>query len=372
MIRRRPERSEGKGLSRPQRWLSCALLLVATTARGQGGILLQGVIDVEGWKTDTSSNMLSRNGGDPAGLYRIRLWSAVEPRRGLFLFAHGIAQGGNALRYDGPETTVELEQGGLRYARHRALVIDAGRMVHPLGAFGSRLLSTRNPLIGIPDAYLPVYPLGVMASGERGKIDYRAGVVSLPPTHRDYVPDPDPAPHPVVGFGVTPLVGFRIGVSATSGPYLNEKVSGDWQSHTQRVIATDLQYGFGHVDLRAEFAITDFEVPARGRIDGPAGYLEARATLTPRVFVAARGELNRYPFIRPGGLGPWVARRTELRAFEAGVGFRFDASTLIKVSASVDDWVVTPENQAFVRPGGKAIAVQLSREFDLIELATRR
>ena len=352
------------------------LLILPVAAQAQGGILLQGVLDVEGWKTDTSSNMLSRNGGDPAGLYRLRLWSAIEPARGVFLFANGIAEGGNARRYDGPGTTITLEQGGARYARHRALVIDVGKMIHPLGAFGSRLLSTRNPLIGIPDAYLPVYPIGVMASGVRGKLDYRAAVVSLPPTHRDYVPEPGPAPRPVLGFGVTPIVGFRVAFSATSGPYLSDDYAVyDWRSLHHRVIATDLQYGFGHVDLRAEFAITDFEVPTRGRIDGPAGYVEARATLTPRVFVATRGELNRYPFIREtfGTQGPnWISRRTELRAFEAGVGFRFTASTLLKVSASVDDWVVTPENSSFVRPGGKAIAVQLSREFDLLELAARR
>jgi hypothetical protein len=352
------------------------LLLMPVAVQAQGGILLQGVLDVEGWKTDTSSNMLSRNGGDPAGLYRLRLWSAIEPARGVFLFANGIAEGGNARRYDGPGTTVALEQGGVRYARHRALVIDAGKMIHPLGAFGSRLLSTRNPLIGIPDAYLPVYPLGVMVSGVRGKLDYRAAVVSLPPTHRDYVPEPGPAPRPVLGFGVTPIVGLRIAFSATSGPYLSEDyILWDWRSQHQRVIATDVQFGYRHMDLRAEFAITDFEVPTRGRIDGPAGYLEGRATLTPRVFVAARGELNRYPFIRtgPGSQTPtWVARRTEFVAFEAGFGFRFDATTLLKVTGSVDDWFVTAENASFVRPGGKAIAVQLSREFDLIELATRR
>jgi hypothetical protein len=344
--------------------------------QGQGGILLQGVLDVEGWKTDTSSNMLSRNGGDPAGLYRVRLWSAIEPARGVFLFANGIAEGGNARRYEGPGTTVALEQGGVRYARHRALVIDAGKMIHPTGSFGARLLSTRNPLIGIPDAYLPVYPLGVMVSGVRGKLDYRAAVVSLPPTHRDYVPEPDRAPRPALGLGMTPFVGFRVAINATSGPYLNDDLRPqDWRSFHQRVIATDVQYGFAHFDLRAEFAITDFEVPTRERIDGPAGYAEARATLTPRVFVAARGEFNRYPFIRagPGPMGTtWIARRTELRAFEAGIGFRFDATTLLKASFSVDDWVVTPENASFVRPGGKAIAVQLSREFDLMELVARR
>jgi hypothetical protein len=347
------------------------MLFAATTARAQGGFLLQGVVDVEAWQTDATSNLLTRNNGDPAALYRLRLWSAVEPLRGLFFFANGMAEGGNARRFDGPGTTVMLEQGGIRFARHRALVLDAGRMLHPTGAFGARLLSTRNPLIGIPDAYLPVYPLGVMASGERGKVDYRAAVVSLPPTHRDYVPDPDPAVHPAVGIGVTPIVGFRVGLSATMGPYLNKDLSAsqlngqEWDSYRQRVIASDIQYGVGHFDLRGEFAIADFEVPYSGSIDGPSGYVEARATLTPRLFVAARGELNRYPFIRPATATTWISRRTELRAFEGGVGYRFGANTLLKASVSADHWIVTPENASFVKPGGMAFAAQLSRAFDL-------
>src|SRR6185436_16740313 len=109
---------------------------IAASAQAQGGFLLQGVLTAEGWKTDTMSTMLARNHGDPAGLYRLRLWSAIEPARGFFVFANGLAEGGNARRFDGPGTTVMLEQGGIRFARHRALVIDAGRMIHPIGASG--------------------------------------------------------------------------------------------------------------------------------------------------------------------------------------------------------------------------------------------
>lgn len=355
-----------------RRVLMGVLLATVTSgsARAQGGFLLQGLLDAEGWKTDTLSTMLRRNGGDPAGLYRLRLWSAAEPVRGVFLFAHGVAEGGSARQFDGPGTGVALEQAGLRLARHRALVIDAGKMVHPLGAFGARVLSTRNPLIGIPDGYIPVYPLGAMVSGVRGKVDYRAAAITLPPTHRDYVPRPDASLRPLVGVGVTPIVGLRIGASATDGPYLNDELTAsqldgrDWHSYRQRVLATDVQYGFGHFDLRTEFVVATFEVPRSGWIDGQAGYAEARATLTPQVFVAARGEFNRYPFVRPISPTAWIARQTELRAVEVGVGYRFGANTTMKATVSADDWVVTPENAGFVRPGGKALALQLSREFD--------
>jgi hypothetical protein len=361
-------------------WLLAFTLTVAlpVAARAQGGLLLQGILELEGWKSDTTSNLLTRNNGDPAGSFRLRLWSAIEPARGLFVYAHGAFEGGNALRFDGPDPYGELEQAGVRYARHRALVIEGGKLIYPMGAFGSRILASRNPLIGTPDAYVPVYPLGVLVSGERGQVDYRAAVLSLPLTHEGYVPDPDAAPHPLLGIGITPLVGLRFGVSATTGPYLNKDITAsqlnnrDWKDYRQRVIASDVQYGVGHFDLRAEFAIMDFEVPRTGRIDGPAADLEVRATLTPRLFVAARGELNRYPFILPVSPTTWVSRRTELRAFEGGFGFRFDASTLFKATFSADDWVVTPQNASFVRPGGKALAVQLSRTFDVAEWFARR
>jgi hypothetical protein len=357
----------------------CALMVsLPLVASAQGGVLLQGVLDVEGWKTDTLSNVLRRNGGDPGALFRLRLWGAVEPTRGVFVFANVAAEGGNARRFDGPGTTVTLEQGGIRYAYHPTTVIDAGRMIHPVGAFGSRVISTRNPLIGIPDGYVPVYPIGVMLGGERGKVDYRLAVVSLPPTHREYVPDPDAAVRPVVAIGVTPIIGLRIAASATDGSYLNDELTAnqldgrDWASYAQRVLATEIQYGFGHFDFRSEFVVANFEVPRQGWIDGQAGYAGVRMTLTPRVFVAARGEFNRYPFIRPLTDSTWLARRTELRGFEGGVGFRFGANTLLKATFSADDWVVTPQNSSFVRPGGKAVAVQFSREFDLVELAARR
>jgi hypothetical protein len=339
--------------------------------------MLQGVLDIEAWKTDTMSTLLRRNGGDPAGLFRLRMWGAVEPVRGLFVFANGLAEGGNGRRFDGPGTSVMLEQGGVRFARYTSGVIDAGRMLHPIGAFGSRVMSTRNPLIGIPDGYMPVYPVGVMVSGERGKVDYRIAAVSLPPTHRDYVPDPDVYVRPVASIGITPIVGLRAAFGFTSGPYLNRDLTNsqlngaEWTSYRQRVFASDFQYGFGHFDLRAEFVTGNFEVPYAGRVDGQAGYGEARATLTPRVFVAVRAEFNRYPFIRPTSQTTWLARRTELRAVEIGGGYRFGANTVLKLTASADDWVVTPDNAGFIRSGGNAVAVQLSREFDVMTWASR-
>jgi hypothetical protein len=353
--------------------IAVLMMAAAQIARAQGGFVLQGVADVESWKTDTLSTALRRNEGRLALLHRVHLWSAVEPVRGVYFFASGLLEGGSAKQFGGMRTTTVLDQGGVRIARTPAIVVNAGRMVHPVGAFGARILSTRNPLIGTPDAYIPVYPVGVMASGEWKKLDYRVASISLPPTHPGYTPRPLAAQRPMAGIGISPTPALRVAVSATDGPYLNDEIGQaqlagkPWQSYHQRVLAGDLKYGVGHFDLLAELAFAEFDVPNNPEIGGAAGYAEARMTISPRVFVAVRGEFNRYPFIRPTGT-TWISRQTEFRGAEAGGGFRFGANTLLKATVAIDDWVVTPENSTFIRPGGKALVVQLSRAFDLREL----
>jgi hypothetical protein len=354
-----------------------AIAAVAVCARAQGGILVQGIIDAEGWSTDTNSALLMRNRGHAGNVLRAQLWSAVEPWRGVFLFAQGQAQGGDAQPFGERYTEAELDQAGLRVARDPRLVVNVGRLFHPVGAFAPRSFSTRNPLIGTPDGYLPVYPVGAMVSGEAGKADYRAAVVSLPLTHRAYQPDPDPAARPVIGVGYTPVTGFRVGGSATVGPYLNRSLTSSqlggrsWTSYHQRQVATDAEFGIDHFDLRAEYAWASYDVPGGVTIDGRTGYLEGRYTVAPRLFVAARGEVNHYPFIRAVSQTTWVARRTEFSDWEVGIGVRATASTLLKLSYRADQWSVTPANAAFVRPGGRAIAVQLSQAFDVMDWVAR-
>jgi hypothetical protein len=357
-----------------RRGVAAAIAIAVGVGRlsAQGGVLIQGIADLEGWSTTASSNLLTRNSGRGGGVIRGQLWSAVEPWRGVFLFAQGQAEGGNARAFGATDTEVALEQGGIRFTRDPRFVVNAGKMFHPVGTFAPRSFSTRNPLIGTPDGYSPVYPIGAMLSGDVGRVDYRAALVSLPLTHVDYVPDPDAAPHPVVGFGITPVIGLRFGASGTTGPYLNRDLTSsqlngkDWKSYRQRLVAGDAEWGIRHYDFRAEYAWASYDVPGQRAIDGATGYLEARYTVTPRIFVAGRGEVNNYPFI--AAFGPtWVARRTDFRDWEAGLGLRATASTLVKLSYRWDQWTVTPANTAFVRPGGHAVAVQLSQAFDVMD-----
>ncbi|HEY8174899.1 MAG TPA: hypothetical protein VIF32_04335, partial [Gemmatimonadaceae bacterium] len=103
-----------------------AIVAIGThSLRAQSPVLLQGIIDAEGWATDTNSNLLSRNAGKPAALGRLVLWGAIEPVRGLVLYANGQSELGAA---SNSRNDVSLEQAGLRYTRSRRLVFDAGKV----------------------------------------------------------------------------------------------------------------------------------------------------------------------------------------------------------------------------------------------------
>ena len=104
---------------KPSGRLICALLLAlvtASAARAQGGFLLQGIADGEGWFTNNSSNLLTRNGGRPAGLLRLDLWGAAEPVRGLVFYAEGYGESGPAGSERTTATSFWGNQLGVRFA----------------------------------------------------------------------------------------------------------------------------------------------------------------------------------------------------------------------------------------------------------------
>jgi hypothetical protein len=353
-----------------------AVVLVAGFAGASGAqspALLQGIVDGEGWSTNASSNLLTRNAGRPSGLARVQLWGAFEPVRNWVLYAEGEAEAGNAR---GVAETADFysNQFGIRYAPSPKLVLDAGKLSPVIGTFSSRRFSTRNPLIGIPDGYSLQYPLGVEASGELGPFDYRAAMVSRPADHISYVPTSTARLRPAIGGGFTPIVGARIGASFTVGPYLNSSLAAtkldgrEWTAYHQRVLALDATFSRGYLETHAEYARGSYDVPSRATaVSGFTYYGEAKYTFTPRIYFAVRGERNKYPFIRPTSTATWVANLTDFVDGEVGGGYRLSASTLLKVSARADRWWVRAGASGFKGQGGHAFAVQVSQAFDVLD-----
>jgi hypothetical protein len=348
-----------------------AATLAAPAAHAQG-LLFQGVADVELWKTDDGSTLLARNEGRPAPLGRVNLWAAWEAPGALTLYVLGEAEGGPAVE----EGELEIEQAGVRWAPSRRLVADAGMLTSPVGAFAARRLSNRNPLIGAPDGYPVTYPLGVQLSGALGRADWRVAAVSLPVTSEKYTPEPTPRLRPAVALGFAPAAGLRIGASYTEGAYLNDDLpramlaGRDWCDYRQRLGGLELQASRGYLELWAEAAWSDYEVPGVAEpLRGTTAYMEGRYTFGPRLYAAVRAERNDYPYIQPDE-GEWTARNADVRNVEAGIGFRPASHQVVKLSTRLDSWHVAPELRAFL-PDGYAVALQFSQSFDVMALVDR-
>jgi hypothetical protein len=204
-----------------------------------------------------------------------------------------------------------------------------------------------------------------MVSGVQARFDYRAALVTLPPSSPDYLPEPGVRLRPAAGVGFTPFIGLRLGGSWTAGPYLHEDfgpvlpAGSRWQDFGARIVAGDLRFARGYFELFAELAASWYEVPTyANEVKGTTYYVEAKYTWSPRLFTAARFERNLYAFIQVRG-GAWQARATDFINGEVAVGYRLTTHALLKVSYRADDWDIAPAQQAFLGEG-QALALQFS------------
>jgi hypothetical protein len=352
--------------------IAAMLLLGARTSAAQLPLLFEGLADAELWSTTTASNLLTRNNGRLGPLGRVQAWAAIEPVRRFVVYAQGEIETGTArTTFVDDDYHATMNQFGVRATASPALVFDVGRLLPVVGTFASRRFSNRNPLIGAPDGYTLDYPYGAMVSGTTKHFDYRAAMVSLPASHRNYVPVATHRLRPAAGVGFTPVVGVRIGGSFTVGPYLNDRLTPTqlqgqgWASYDQRVVALDARVSRGYLETHFEAARGSYDVPGRASpVWGYNYYGEAKYTFTPRLFAAGRAERNNYPFVRANATG-FNARVTDFVNGEAGVGYRFAKGTLVKASVRSDRWWVAEGAQGFRGRGGTAVAMQWSQAFDV-------
>ena len=216
-----------------------------------------------------------------------------------------------SMRRPGGDWTFEMYQLQVRYVSSTRVPfrVDAGIIPSPVGLFTLELQAHRNPLITAPFYYfapLPAvdgrfdrvrlmsggYPLGGMVSVSGGRWDARAGVTdSTPAQPHDVLARSRPAgrAQAVVGAGVTPLPGLRLGAAMTHGRYrpgTTSRPEGHGRS-TATVLNLEGEYAFGHTRLSGEWVRDRFETGAGDTI--ARGFtVQAVHTLSPRVFAAAR------------------------------------------------------------------------------------
>lgn len=245
------------------------------------------------------------------------------------------------MRRPGGDWMFEMYQLQVRYVSSTRLPfrVDAGIIPSPVGLFTLELQAHRNPLIDPPFYYvapLPKlagaperarlvtggYPLGAMFSVSGARWDARAGVVDgTPASPRNVFAESRPPAHAqlVLGGGVSPIIGLRLGAAFVHGRY--EKVSTtiagpELGPRTATMFNVEGEYAFGHTRFAGEWIRDRFDTPTGAAV--ARGFnLQVAQTLTPRVFAAARAT----HVSSPVAMAPIEERRTS-DEFDLSLGYR--------------------------------------------------
>ena len=198
-----------------------------------------------------------------------------------------------------------------------------------------------NPLV-----WSAAYSSGVRVSGRIGKFDYAAEMKNAAPSSR-----PDSWDATAIGFGHPtfsarlgwrPSATWNLGVSASRGPYLRPETEpmlpcgrgiGDYE---QFLLAQDISFAWGHLQLWAEIFETRFEVPNVGDADTIAYYIEAKYKFRPELFAAVRWNQELFANV-PDGFGGKVPWDRDVWRADAAVGYRFTPHTQFKLQYSFEN-----------------------------------
>jgi hypothetical protein len=244
--------------------------------------------------------------------------------------------------FDGAWQT-QMYELALRYERPGAIGVrfDVGQFVSPIGLAILENRPNTNPVVSQHSTlYLPVprfeagtpttflvaasYPLGAQVTASAEKWDVRAAVTDSSPIRgRPFFGDNKPPRmvNAIVGGGVTPRIGLRLGAAVAYGPYaaareVRDQTGGD---RTAQVGQVEGEWSFGHTRIAGEWLWTRREMATdRARVDG--GWIEATQKFGARWFAAGRYDDQSTKWTSPG---PGPAPRTEIyRRLETTVGFR--------------------------------------------------
>jgi hypothetical protein len=227
-----------------------------------------------------------------------------------------------------------LTMAALTYGRvgpKGSLVVRVGQFPTAFGSFPLRYDDEVNPLIHLPAqygySYTPVTTLGLAGAQvdvTRGKWDARVQFSNSSPANPRSVFAKGQFGNWTGGAGYTVRQGFRIGVSADRGPYLDRKSAfylpgeADPRDLPAHALGVDVQWALGHWNLQGEVQKFVFPYRAMPTFEEQAGYAEVKRVLHPRLYLAVRGG---YTNSKPAGVQ---------QVWEATAGFRPNTFQVIK------------------------------------------
>jgi hypothetical protein len=230
----------------------------------------------------------------------------------------------------------ELLQSTLNYFRpfrNGTILVRAGQMSTAFGSFVLRYDDADNALVDLPIEYgyyyAPVSILGVAGAQvdtTYGKWDARLQFANSSPANPRSIFAHDQYGNWAGGAGYTIRQGFRVGVSAYRGPYLDRQYPYFFpgEANPSKLPATagglEVNWAHGHTSAQGEmqrFVFTYHAIPAYSLW---AGYGELKQVLNPRWSIAVREG-----FSSTNASG-------DTQSLESAVAFRPDRFQIIKAS----------------------------------------
>ena len=189
---------------------------------------------------------------------------------------------------------------------------ELGYILSPIGLGMMDMRPDANPTIGSHMAYLipmpgfdpgapasmPIassYPLGGQFTASTTTWDARAAVLTSPPNRRYSLglatPNPLARPVVVVGGGVTPRAGLRVGAGYAAGIYAKKEeiASASADDRGSHLMTVEADVAFGYTKITGEAAHNWLDSAAGPRA-ATSWFIQGQQTLSPRWFAAARLE----------------------------------------------------------------------------------
>jgi hypothetical protein len=353
--------------------LPVAVLLVASPLHASD-VRIHGLLDlVAAQRSDTHElNKLTR-GDSPYDPYGLRLFIDAGVNERVDVFGQVVLRDGATPYVDGAYVVFTPFAGVDAH-------LTAGKIPWPIGTYGPRTYSNKNPLIATPLMYqyhttllwyslppsadaliatsgsgqygvdyfgvpmgmgMPVvddsyWDVGITAMGSEGLFEYSMGITAGTPGWGSTVKDENSGKAIMGRVGLAPVPGVRFGVSGALGPYLveglNEELTPgqDVNEFYQTLGMVDFEFATGHMELRAEGAWNTWQTPTVGDLDVTTGYVEMKYSLPFGVFAAGRLDVMSFSEIEDSN-GVEHTWDSNITRWEVGAGYRIDRNILTKL-----------------------------------------
>ena len=264
--------------------------------------------------------------------------------------------------------------------------LQAGLIPNPVGLWGPRTYSDKNPLVGLPLMYLyhtalspsayqktnqqlystrgegyehsglpiiydPCWNTGMEIFGSVGMVDWSVGALSGSVSAPRTQPEKD-VPQLTGKLGLYFSPAFSLSFSGFAGPYIDDISIFEIEAseYYKLAAANDLKqtedylnlgggYGahfdYGMLEMYSEGFFTRWEHPIFENLDAYSVYFDARYKLAPQWYVAGRVETMRFSEHDFGGSIGKQDWDYPLNRFELGVGYRVDQAVLLKVVTQI-------------------------------------